>query len=107
MCLYRAAAYVTIIFVDAGVDYTRGVMHLDGSSFGPGDIDKIFDDFVIAEKASVIGSTLARMHLVEMLTAYNMRNFGSRNVGSHPTLPTWHHFRCQNSKDANSNFDSI
>lgn len=25
-----------------GVDYTRGVMHLDGSSLNPGDLDKTF-----------------------------------------------------------------
>lgn len=28
-----------------GVDYTRGVMHLDGSSLGPGDLNKTFAEF--------------------------------------------------------------
>lgn len=27
---------------DHGVDYTRGVMHLDGASMNPGDINKTF-----------------------------------------------------------------
>ena len=30
-----------------GVDYTRGVMHLDGSSLNPGDLDKTFASFGI------------------------------------------------------------
>lgn len=29
------------------IDYTRGTMHLDGSSLRPGDLDKTFDDFGI------------------------------------------------------------
>jgi len=33
-----------------GVDYTRGVTNLDGSSLNPGDLDKTFKDFGIAEK---------------------------------------------------------
>ena len=38
----------------AGVDYTRGVMHLDGSPLSPGDIDKTFTDFGIAEKCFLL-----------------------------------------------------
>lgn len=30
------------VLEDAGIDYTRGVMHLDGSSLNPGDINKTF-----------------------------------------------------------------
>lgn len=30
---------------DAGIDYTRGVMHLDGSSLNPGDLNKTFAEF--------------------------------------------------------------
>lgn len=37
------------VLEDNGIDYTRGVMHLDGSSLQPGDLDKTFGDFGIAE----------------------------------------------------------
>ena len=37
-----------------GVDYTRGVMHLDGSSLQPGDLDKTFADFNITEKCYLL-----------------------------------------------------
>lgn len=30
-----------------GVDYSRGTMHLDGSSLNPGDLDKTFEEFGI------------------------------------------------------------
>ena len=36
------------------IDYTRGVMHLDGSSLNPGDLDKTFADFGIAEKCFLL-----------------------------------------------------
>ena len=39
---------------NAGVDYTRGVMHLDGSSLNPGDLDKTFADFGITEKCLLL-----------------------------------------------------
>ena len=39
---------------DNGVDYTRGVMHLDGSSLQPGDLDKTFRDFNITEKCFLL-----------------------------------------------------
>ena len=39
---------------DNGVDYTRGVMHLDGSSLNPGDLDKTFADFGITEKCYLL-----------------------------------------------------
>lgn len=42
------------VLEDAGVDYTRGVMHLDGSSLQPGDLDKTFGDFNIAEKCFLL-----------------------------------------------------
>lgn len=42
------------VLEDAGIDYTRGVMHLDGSSLNPGDLDKTFDDFHIAEKCFLL-----------------------------------------------------
>lgn len=37
-----------------GVDYTRGVMHLDGSSLNPGDLDKTFQQFGITEKCFLL-----------------------------------------------------
>lgn len=37
-----------------GVDYTTGVMHLDGSSLNPGDLDKTFAEFGIAEKCYLL-----------------------------------------------------
>lgn len=42
------------VLEEAGVDYTRGVMHLDGSSLNPGDLDKTFADFGIAEKCFLL-----------------------------------------------------
>jgi hypothetical protein len=39
---------------NAGVDYTRGVMHLDGSSLNPGDLDKTFTSFGITEKCFLL-----------------------------------------------------
>ena len=39
---------------DNGVDYTRGVMHLDGSSLQPGDLDKTFANFGINEKCYLL-----------------------------------------------------
>lgn len=37
-----------------GIDYTTGVMHLDGSSLNPGDLDKTFADFGITEKCYLL-----------------------------------------------------
>lgn len=37
-----------------GVDYTRGVMHLDGSSLNPGDLDKTFAQHGIKEKCFLL-----------------------------------------------------
>lgn len=36
------------------IDYTRGVMHLDGASLSPGDLDKTFSDFGITEKCFLL-----------------------------------------------------
>lgn len=33
------------VLEDAGIDYTRGVMNLDGATLQPGDLEKTFDDF--------------------------------------------------------------
>ena len=42
------------VLEDAGIDYTRGVMHLDGSSLNPGDLDKTFAQFGITEKCFLL-----------------------------------------------------
>ena len=42
------------VLEDAGIDYTRGVMHLDGSSLNPGDLDKTFADFGVTEKCYLL-----------------------------------------------------
>ena len=39
---------------DAGIDYTTGIMNLDGSSLSPGDLDKTFADFGIVEKCFLL-----------------------------------------------------
>ena len=42
------------VIEDAGIDYTRGVIHLDGSSLQPGDLDKSFSAFGITEKCFLL-----------------------------------------------------
>ena len=36
------------------IDFTRGVMHLDGASLNPGDLDKPFASFGITEKCFLL-----------------------------------------------------
>ena len=38
----------------AQIDYTRGTMHLDGSTLQPGDLDKTFADFGVTEKCYLL-----------------------------------------------------
>ncbi len=42
------------VLEDNGIDYTTGVMHLDGASLQPGDLDKTFAQFGITEKAFLL-----------------------------------------------------
>ncbi len=42
------------VLEEVGIDYTRGVMHLDGSSLQAGDLDKTFADFGIADKCFLL-----------------------------------------------------
>lgn len=49
-----ASTTLRSVLEDANVDYTRGVMHLDGSSLNPGDLDKSFADFGITEKCFLL-----------------------------------------------------
>jgi len=39
---------------EAEIDYTRGIMNLDGSTLSPGDLDKTFADFGIKEKCYLL-----------------------------------------------------
>lgn len=43
----------------AQIDYTRGMVNLDGSPLAPGDLDKTFSDFNIAEKCFLSAITKA------------------------------------------------
>lgn len=52
--IVEASTTLRTALEDVGVDYTRGVMHLDGSSLSPGDLDKSFADFNIAEKCFLL-----------------------------------------------------
>ena len=36
------------------IDYTTGIMNLDGSTLSPGDLDKTFGDFGITEKCYLL-----------------------------------------------------
>lgn len=49
-----SSATLRTVLEDAGIDYTRGVMHLDGSSLQAGDLDKTFADFGITEKCFLL-----------------------------------------------------
>lgn len=43
------------VLEDNGIDYAnRGVIHLDGASLQPGDLDKTFTDFGITEKCFLL-----------------------------------------------------
>ena len=39
---------------NAGIDYTIGIMNLDGSTLEPGDMDMTFADFGITEKCYLL-----------------------------------------------------
>ena len=49
-----ASTTLRTVLEDANVDYTRGVMHLDGSSLNPGDLDKTFASMGITEKCYLL-----------------------------------------------------
>lgn len=42
------------VLEDANIEYTRGVMHMDGAPLNPGDLDKTFSDFGITEKTYLL-----------------------------------------------------
>ena len=39
---------------EAGIDYTQGSMHLDGSALAPGDIDRTLSDFNVTERCFLL-----------------------------------------------------
>lgn len=52
--IVESTATLRQVLEEAGVDYTRGTMHLDGSSLAPGDLDRTFNDFGITEKTYLL-----------------------------------------------------
>jgi len=42
------------VLEDAGIDYSRGTMHLDGASLQPGDLSKTFDQMGITDKCFLL-----------------------------------------------------
>jgi hypothetical protein len=47
------------VLEEAGIDYTRGQINLDGSTLAPGDIDKSFDDFRITNRCFLLQTVKA------------------------------------------------
>lgn len=39
---------------DADIDYTRGMMHLDGASLAAGDLDRTFADFGVQDRCYLL-----------------------------------------------------
>ena len=52
--LVDKAATLRSVLEENEIDYTRGVMHLDGSSLNPGDLDKTFEQMGITEKCFLL-----------------------------------------------------
>lgn len=52
------------VLQDAGVDYTKGAMHLDGASLNPGDLDKTFAQFNITENCYLLNVVKADNALI-------------------------------------------
>lgn len=52
--IVESSATLRSVLENAGIDYTRGVMHLDGSSLQAGDLDKTFANFGITEKCFLL-----------------------------------------------------
>lgn len=52
--IVESTATLRTVLSDAGLDYTRGGVHLDGASLNPGDLDKSFADFGIKESCFLL-----------------------------------------------------
>lgn len=48
------ATTLRAVLEDNEIDYTRGTMHLDGSTLQPGDLDKTFEQMGIREKTFLL-----------------------------------------------------
>ena len=52
--IVESSATLRAVLEDAGIDYTRGVVHLDGASLRPGDMDKTFAQLGVTESCYLI-----------------------------------------------------
>lgn len=49
-----SAATLRSVLENAGIDYTKGTMHLDGCALTPGDLDKTFAQMNVTEKCFLL-----------------------------------------------------
>lgn len=49
-----SSATLRSVLRDAGIDYTKGAMHLDGATLAAGDLDKTFAQFNITEECYLL-----------------------------------------------------
>lgn len=47
------------VLEDAGIDYTRGQMNLDGATLAPGDLDRTFESFGITNRCFLLNTVKA------------------------------------------------
>ncbi len=52
--IVEKTATLRSVLENANIDYTHGVMHLDGSTLNPGDLDKSFAALGITEKCYLL-----------------------------------------------------
>lgn len=52
--IVNSSATLRQVLEEAGIDYTRGTVNLDGSTLGPGDLDKTFAQHGITEKCYLL-----------------------------------------------------
>ena len=52
--IVNSSATLRNVLEEAGIDYTRGTVNLDGSTLAPGDLDKTFAQFGITEKCYLL-----------------------------------------------------
>ena len=47
------------VLEEAGIDYTRGQMNLDGATLAPGDLDKTFESFGVNNRCFLLQTVKA------------------------------------------------
>lgn len=52
--IVNSSATLRQVLEEAGIDYTRGTVNLDGSTLMPGDLDKTFAQHGITEKCYLL-----------------------------------------------------